>query len=92
MPQIPVTVKVLIYDGEGIIPGSASGVEYSLDDVNENLDSGIHFNYSATEEINSETLSGYEVLIMPGGLASTYLENSEINSEDLKDFVKNGKG
>ena len=72
----PVTVKVLIYDGDGVIPGSVSGVEDSLDDANnENLDPEIHFNYSTTEEINSETLSGYDVLIMPGGLASTYLEN-----------------
>lgn len=88
-----VTVNVLIYDGEGVIPGSVDGVEDCLNDANnENIDPGIHFNYSTAEEINSETLSGYDVLIMPGGLASTYLENPEISSEDLKDFVKSGKG
>lgn len=89
----PAIVKVLIYDGDGVIPGSVDGVEDCLNYANnENLDPNVHFNYSTTKAINSETLAGYDVLIMPGGLASTYLENPEINSEDIKDFVKNGKG
>lgn len=89
----PVTVNVLIYDGDGVIPGSVDGVEDCLSYANnENLASNVHFNYSTTEEINSEILSGYDVLIMPGGLASTYLENPDINVEDLKNFVYIGKG
>jgi len=89
----PVTVNVLIYDGNGVIPGSVNGVEECLEESNnENLISNVHFNYSTTEEVNSETLSGYDVLIMPGGLASTYLENPEINAEDLKNFVYSGNG
>ena len=88
-----VTVNVLIYDGEGVIPGSVDGIKDCLDYVNnENLDSDVHFNYSTTEEINSQTLSGYDVLIMPGGLGITYINNPEINGENLKNFVKNGNG
>jgi glutamine amidotransferase-like uncharacterized protein len=89
----PATVKVLIYDGEGVIPGSVDGVEDCLNYYNnENLTSNVHFNYSTTQEVNSEVLSEYDVLIMPGGLASTYLEDPEIDAEDLKDFVYSGKG
>ena len=89
----PVAVNVLIYDGEGVIPGSADGIKDCLDYVNnENLNSNVYFNYSTTEEINSQTLSGCDVLIMPGGLGITYINNPEINAEDLKNFVKNGNG
>lgn len=89
----PVTVNVLIYDGEGVIPSSVEGIEDCLDYAGSgNLDSDVHFNYSTTEEINSQTLSGYDVLIMPGGLATTYLNNPEINAEDLENFVSSGNG
>ena len=88
-----VTVNVLIYDGEGVIPGSVEGIKDCLDYANDdNLDSNVYFNYSTAEEINSQTLAGYDVLIMPGGLAITYINNPEINAEDLKNFVKNGNG
>ena len=87
------TVNVLIYDGDGVIPSSVDGVEDCLDYANnENLDPDVHFNYSTTEEINSQTLLGYDILIMPGGLAITYLNNPEINAGDLKNFVKSGNG
>ena len=89
----PVAVNVLIYDGEGVIPGSVDGIKDCLDYVNnENLDLDVHFNYSTTEEINSQILSGYDVLIMPGGLGITYINNPEINAEDLKNYIKNGNG
>ncbi len=89
----PVLVKVLIYDGDGVIPGSVYGIEDCLNDTNkENIYSGVYFNYSTIGKIDSGTLSGYDVLIMPGGLATTYLENPDINSGDLKDFVNNGGG
>lgn len=88
-----VTVNILIYDGEGVIPLSVDGIEDCLDYASsENLDSNVHFNYSTAEEINSQTLSGYDVLIMPGGLGITYINNPEINAEDLKNFVKDGNG
>ncbi|MCZ3365738.1 MULTISPECIES: BPL-N domain-containing protein [Methanobacterium] len=89
----PVTVNVLIYDGEGVIPGSVDGIKDCLDYVNgENIDLNVYSNYSTIEEINSQTLPGYDILIMPGGLGITYINNPEINAEDLKNFVKNGKG
>jgi len=89
----PVTVNVLIYDGEGVIPESVEGIKDCLDYANSgNLDLDVYFNYSTTEEINSQTLSGYDILVMPGGLGITYINNPEINAEDLKNFVKNGNG
>ncbi len=89
----PVTVNVLIYNGEGVIPASVEGVKDCLNYANsENLDSNLYFNYSTTNEINSQTLKGYDVLIMPGGLAITYINDPEINARDLKNFVKNGNG
>ena len=89
----PVTINVLIYDGDGVIPDSVDGIEDCLDYANsENIAPNVHFNYSTTEEINSQTLSGYDVLIMPGGLASTYLEDPNIDVDDLKNFVYSGKG
>jgi glutamine amidotransferase-like uncharacterized protein len=89
----PVTVNVLIYDGEGVIPGSVDGIKDCLDYVNsENIDLNVYFNYSTIEEINSQTLSGCDILIMPGGLGITYINSPEINAGDLKNFVKNGNG
>ncbi|WP_424354508.1 BPL-N domain-containing protein [Methanobacterium sp. MBAC-LM] len=89
----PVAVNVLIYGGEGVIPGSVDGIKDCLDYVNsENIDLNVYFNYSTIEEINSQTLSGCDILIMPGGLGITYINNPEINAEDLKNFVKNGNG
>ncbi|MGB9977639.1 BPL-N domain-containing protein [Methanobacterium sp.] len=89
----PMTVNVLIYDGEGVIPSSVNGIKDCLDNANRgNIDSNAYFRYLTTGKINSQTLAGYDVLIMPGGLAITYIDNPEINSEDLKNFIKNGKG
>jgi glutamine amidotransferase-like uncharacterized protein len=87
------TVHVLIFNGTGVITGSVDGVEDCLDKANqENLIPNVVFNYSTTDEINSKTLSGYDVLVMPGGLATTYLEDSDIDSSAMKNFVSSGKG
>ncbi len=85
------TVNVLIYDGTGTMETSVTGIENCLNEMN-NLSTKKHFSYSTTEKINSDELSGYDVLIIPGGDASEYLENSEIDSNAIKQFVSNGKG
>ena len=87
------TTKVLIFDGEGVMESSVDGIEDCLEDSNNrNLTGNKKFTYNTTDEINSNTLSGYDVLVMPGGLATTYLSDSEIDSSDIKTFVQEGHG
>ncbi len=72
---------------------SVDGIEDCLNDSNnQNLTANNKFEYSTTDVINSKTLSGYDVLVIPGREASTYLENDEIDSEYIKEFVQGGKG
>lgn len=89
----PVIINVLIYNGDGVISGSVNGIEDCLVSANnQNLVSNVRFNYHTTKGINSNILSSYDILIMPGGLGNTYLNNPDINIHDLKNFVYNGKG
>ena len=84
-------VNVLIYDGTGTMGTSVNGIEKCLNEIN-NESANEKFSYSTTVEINSETLQGYDVLIIPGGDASEYIQNSEIDNSSIKQFVSNGKG
>jgi len=70
---------------------SVNGIENCLNEIN-NKSSSTKFNYSTTVEINSETLKGYDVLIIPGGDASEYIQNSEIDNSSIKQFVSDGNG
>ena len=86
-------VKVLIYDGVGTGQGSVNGLKHGLTESNNmNLTPNIYFEYNTSTKINSETLSGYDVLIMPGGTAITYIKNKDIDSDSIKKFVQEGKG
>ncbi len=72
---------------------SVEGIKDSLNDSNnENIISHNKFEYSTTSEINSNILYGYDVLIMPGGDASKYVQNDDINDESIKLFLKAGNG
>jgi glutamine amidotransferase-like uncharacterized protein len=84
-------VNVLIYDGTGTMSSSVSGLENCLDEIN-NKSSNKKFIYSTAVEINSQTLEGYDVLIIPGGDASEYIQNSRIDNSSIKQFVSGGKG
>jgi len=85
-------VKVLIFDGDGTMETSVDGIESCLTQINEKSLSKKHFEYSTATEINSNTLSGYDVLIIPGGEAMDYIENSAISESAIKQFVSGGKG
>jgi glutamine amidotransferase-like uncharacterized protein len=86
-------IKVLIFNGEGVMEESVEGIEDTLNDTNnQNLTPYYHFNYSTSDIINSKTLSSYDVLIMPGGDASTYINSEAIDSGAIKQFVSGGKG
>ncbi len=88
-----VTTNVLIYDGDGVMESSVEDIEECLNTSNyENLTPNNKFEYSTTSTINSNTLSGYDVLIMPGGDALTYLENDDVDGNSIKLFVQGGKG
>ena len=84
--------KVLIYDGQGVMDTSVEGVEDTLNaSNNENISSNNKILYNTSSVINSKTLSGYDVLIMPGGEAADYLANDDIDGNSIKQFVSSGK-
>ncbi|HEX7468383.1 MAG TPA: BPL-N domain-containing protein [Methanobacterium sp.] len=85
--------KVLIFNGSGVMESSVDGIVDCLNDSNnQNISKNNKFQYSTTTVINSNTLSGYDVLIMPGGEASDYIDSDDIDSQSIKQFVQNGNG
>ncbi len=87
------TVKVLIFDGDGSMEESVAGLKACMDESNSmNLSGGIYFDYDTSSQINSKTLSGYDILIMPGGNSATYVQGSNIDDEAIKQFLNQGKG
>jgi glutamine amidotransferase-like uncharacterized protein len=89
----PSVTKVLIYNGDGVMGSSVEGIEDTINDSNnQNVSSNNKLEYNTTTTINSNTLSGYDVLIMPGGETIDYLHNDEIDANALKQFVSSGKG
>jgi len=86
-------VKVLIFDGDGSMEESVAGVKACLDESNSmNFTSGVYFDYATASEINSKTLSGYDILIMPGGNSANYVEGSSIDEDAIKQFLNKGNG
>ncbi len=88
------TIKVLIYSGVYTASDCVTGLETALkyDDTN-NVIPGVNFSYATSTVINAATLSGYNVLIMPGGDGgSLYLGSSSISGTAIKNFVANGGG
>jgi glutamine amidotransferase-like uncharacterized protein len=86
------TIKVLIYSGTGSIKSCVSGVINVLKYSNsKNLVPGYKFSCGTTRTISSKTLSGYNVLVMPGGVSGlNYLKN--VNGNAIKKFVSSGHG
>ncbi len=87
-------VKVLVYSGSDTSDNCVYQIEKCLDQSNsQNMISGVKFVYNTSEIINKETLSGYDVLIMPGSSEGyDYIDNDDINVADLKSFITSGKG
>ena len=85
-------VEVLIYNGTGAMESSVDGIGECLNESNNNNMSSHKFEYATTSVINSTTLSGYNVLIMPGGEAIDYFDNDEIDNASIKQFVSEGNG
>jgi len=85
-------VKVLIFSGDGTMEESVAGVKACLDENNNMNLTGYYFDYDTANEINSNTLSSYDVLIMPGGNSATYVNSNSIDSDAIKQFISQGNG
>jgi glutamine amidotransferase-like uncharacterized protein len=88
------TIKVLIYSGPEAASDCVAGVKTSLATANsQNLVNGVKFNYATSTKITTSILSGYDLLVMPGGSGGGYyLKSSNIYGTAIKNFVKNGGG
>ncbi|MDD1774603.1 MAG: BPL-N domain-containing protein [Methanobacterium sp.] len=88
------TIKVLIYSGSYAAYSCVNGIKTSLNLANiNNLVPGYNFTYATSTVINSATLSGYDVLAMPGGSSGyDYLHSSGISGTAIKNFIASGKG
>lgn len=86
-------VKVMIFSGDGTMEESVAGIKACLDESNSmNLKQGYYFEYDTANEINSNTLSSYDILIIPGGNSATYVNSNSINADAIKQFISKGKG
>jgi glutamine amidotransferase-like uncharacterized protein len=90
-----VTVNVLIHNGTHADSGCVSGTVACLSTSNvSNFIPGVWFTWGFNGSINSTTLSGYDVLVMPGGdgFGSGYRQDPSISSTDIRNWVASGKG
>ena len=86
-------VRILIFSGEGTMEESVEGVKTCIDESNSlNLTNGYYFEYDTADKINSNTLSAYDILIMPGGNSVNYIKSRDIDVDDIKQFLNNGNG
>ena len=91
-------IKVLIYSGSGYSGSTSDNCVYQIESIlnqanSQNFITGVRFAYNTSDVINNNTLSGYDVVIMPGSSEGyDYIDNDEINVTDLKNFVASGKG
>ncbi|MCE5214311.1 MAG: BPL-N domain-containing protein [Methanobacterium sp.] len=88
------TVKVLLYSGSGTSNNSILQIENCLEKSNsQNTIPEVKFTCNTSNRIDNQTLNGYDVLIMPGSNEGyDYLDNDDINVDDLKSFIASGKG
>lgn len=88
------TIKVLIYSGSEASTNCVNGIIRALDYANtNNVIAGVVFSYATSTVINTATLTGYNVLAMPGGNSGyDYIHSSTISASAIKNFVSSGKG
>ncbi|HPX78108.1 MAG TPA: pseudomurein-binding repeat-containing protein [Methanobacterium sp.] len=88
----PKTINVLIYNGNGASYNCVNGMKTSYSSANSNnLLQGVSFNYATSTILTSSILSGYDVLVMPGGTGGKIYLN-DISKSMIQNFVKNGGG
>lgn len=88
------TIKVLIYNGIEASTNCVNGIIRALDYANNNnVIAGVIFSYATSTVINTATLTGFDVLAMPGGSGgSYYLNSNKISGSAIRNFVASGKG
>lgn len=88
------TVRILVYSGSGTSSNCILQIENCIEESNsQNFISGVKFTCNTSNRINNQSLSGYDVLIMPGSSEGyDYLDNDDIEVDDLKSFIASGKG
>jgi len=92
-PRQVEAVKVLVYNGEGSMSESVNGILDCLNTTNsQNLTPYYYYEYATTTVVTASNLSTYDVLIVPGGDASSYVKGSSFDSAAVKQFVSGGKG
>ncbi len=86
------TIKVLIYSGTGASTNCVNGVKTSLATANsKKLLSGVKFTYATSSKLSSSILSGYNLLVMPGGSGGRVYLNT-VSKSVIQNYVKNGGG
>lgn len=87
------TVNVLIYNGSDADYNGVAQIKEALNKVNtENNNSEVKFEVKTADIINQDTLSGIDVLVMPGGIGKSFLTNERVNGTAVKEFVASGNG
>lgn len=92
--ETPKNIKVLIYSGSYAAYSCVNGIKTALKSANtNNLVPGYTFSYSTSTVINSATLTGFDLLAMPGGSSGyDYLHSSGISGTAIKKFISSGHG
>jgi len=87
-------VKVLIYNGSDTSSNCVLMIESCMEKSNNhNITPYVKFVYNTSEVINNKTLSGYDVLILPGTSEKyDYMDSENIDVDAVKSFVASGKG
>ena len=87
-------VRVLIYNGPEASPNCVGKIEDILNKSNtEHLTKNVKFTYNTSNLVNKETLSSYDVLIMPGtNVGYDYVYSESVDGEAIKNFVASGNG
>lgn len=87
-------VKVLIYNGSDTSSNCVLKIESCMEKSNNhNITPYVKFVYNTSEVINNKTLSGYDVLILPGTSEKyDYMNCQNIDVNSVKSFVASGKG
>lgn len=87
------TVDVLIYNGLDADYNGVMLIEEALSRANsEDKNYKVKFEVKTADTINKDTLSGIDVLVMPGGIGKSFLNNEKVNGTAIKEFVASGNG
>jgi len=84
-------IKVLCYVGHGAGEDNPD-VRNQIMCMGKNLVPGVTFTAKKSEVIDSSTLSGWDVVLAPGGEIGYHVDNPQFNVRDIQAFVKSGKG